>query len=568
MISKNINDLKKSFKKLKIDAYIIPKNDEFFSEYSKNDKLKKISNFSGSAGYAVISKKKNYLFVDGRYTIQAKLESGKIFQIIDQNKIINCNLFKNKIIGFNPKLFTSSQIKKFFLKNNEVKQIQSKSIEKIFKKNPSKSKPFFSLDKKIVGESHSSKIKKIVKFLKKIKSNYLFISAPENIAWLLNIRGHDNPYSPIPNCRLLINDEGKVYLIVEMKKVKKIIKEKKIQKEQVIEPKNFESFINKLNKNQIIIDNKSCSLFYEELLRKKFKILKKDDPIYYLKSLKNKSEIQNMIDAHILDGAALTKFLYWIKKVNTKKLTEYEAQKKLETFRKKNIEYLSPSFNTIAGSGANGAIVHYRADKKNSKIINKQDIFLCDSGGQYKYGTTDVTRTICFSRPKNSVKNIFTNVLKGHIAVTNTNLKKYFNGKQIDLRARKFLKNTGLDYQHGTGHGVGFFLNVHEGPQGITKFNKIKLEEGMILSNEPGYYKEGKFGIRIENLLYIKKENKKLIFENLTLAPIEKDLINFKKLNSVEKDYLFKYHLDVYGKISKYLNNNEKKWLASHIYHF
>ena len=245
-----------------------------------------------------------------------------------------------------------------------------------------------------------------------------------------------------------------------------------------------------------------------------------------------------------------------------------EAEKKLEYFRKKNSNYLYPSFNTIAGTGSNGAIVHYRATKKTNKVIKKKDLFLCDSGGQYKYGTTDVTRTICFSKPKNRIKNIFTNVLKGHIAVTNTNLKKYFNGKQIDLRARKFLKNTGLDYQHGTGHGVGFFLNVHEGPQGITKFNKIKLEEGMILSNEPGYYKEGKFGIRIENLLYIKKENKKLIFENLTLAPIEKDLINFKKLNNVEKDYLFKYHLDVYGKISKYLNNNEKKWLASHIYHF
>ena len=568
MISKNINNLKKTFKKLKIDAYIIPKNDEFFSEHSKNNKLKMISNFSGSAGYAVISKKKNYLFVDGRYTIQAKLESGKIFQIIDLNKIINCNLFKKHIIGFNPKLFTSNQIKKFFLKNNKVKQIQSKSIEKIFRKKLSKSKPFFSLDKKIVGESHFSRIKRIVKYLKKVKSNYLFISAPENIAWLLNIRGHDNPYSPIPNCRLLINDVGNIHLIVEMIKVRKIIKEKKIKKEQVIEPKNFESFVDKLNKNRIIIDNKSCSLFYEEILKKKFTILKNDDPIYFLKSLKNKSEIQNMINAHILDGAALTKFLYWIKKVNKKKLTEYEAQEKLEKFRKKNVEYLSPSFNTIAGSGANGAIVHYRADKNNSNKINKQDIFLCDSGGQYKYGTTDVTRTICFSKPKKSIKNIFTDVLKGHIAVTNTNLKKYFSGKQIDLRARKFLKNTGLDYQHGTGHGVGFFLNVHEGPQGITKFNGIKLEEGMILSNEPGYYKKGKFGIRIENLLYIKKENKKLIFENLTLAPIEKDLINFKKLNGVEKDYLFKYHLDVYGKISKYLNNNEKKWLASHIYHF
>ena len=421
------------------------------------------------------------------------------------------------------------------------------------------------MEKKIVGESHISKIAKIIKFLKKTKSNYLFVSAPENVAWLLNIRGYDNPYSPIPNCRLLINNKGNIHLIAEMTKVKKLIKEKKIKKYQIIDPKNFESFINNLEKNKMIIDKKSCSLFYEEILKKKFIIIQKEDPIYYLKSLKNKSEIQNMINAHILDGAALTKFLYWIKKVNKKELTEYEAQKKLEKFRKKNKEYISPSFNTIAGSGANGAIVHYRADKNNSKKINKKDIFLCDSGGQYKYGTTDVTRTICFTKPKENIKNIFTSVLKGHIAVTNTNLKKYSIGKQIDLRARKFLKKSNLDYQHGTGHGVGFFLNVHEGPQGITKFNRIKLAEGMILSNEPGFYKEGKFGIRIENLLYIKKEKRKLMFKNLTLAPIEKDLINFNKLNNDEKNYLFNYHLEVYTKISKYLNGDEKKWLASHI---
>ena len=565
MIIQNINNLKKTFKELKIDAYIIPKNDEFFSEYSKNDKLKKISNFSGSAGYAIIFEKKNYLFVDGRYTVQAKLESGKNFKIEDLGKIINCNLFKKKIIGFDPKLFTSFQIKRFFLKNNKVKQIQSKLIEKIFEKKQTKSKSFFSLEKKIVGESHISKIAKIIKFLKKKKSNYLFISAPENVAWLLNIRGYDNPYSPIPNCRLLINNKGNIHLITEMTKVKKLIKEKKIKKYQIIDPKNFGSFINNLEKNKMIIDKKSCSLFYEEILKKKFILIQKEDPIYYLKSLKNKSEIQNMINAHILDGAALTKFLYWIKKVNKKELTEYEAQKKLEKFRKKNKEYISPSFNTIAGSGANGAIVHYRADKNNSKKINKKDIFLCDSGGQYKYGTTDVTRTICFTKPRENIKNIFTSVLKGHIAVTSTNLKKYSIGKEIDLRARKFLKKSNLDYQHGTGHGVGFFLNVHEGPQGITKFNRIKLAEGMILSNEPGFYKEGKFGIRIENLLYIKKEKRKLIFKNLTLAPIEKDLINFNKLNNDEKNYLFNYHLEVYTKISKYLNGDEKKWLASHI---
>jgi Xaa-Pro aminopeptidase len=230
-----------------------------------------------------------------------------------------------------------------------------------------------------------------------------------------------------------------------------------------------------------------------------------------------------------------------------------------------NKNYLYPSFDTIAGSGENGAIVHYRAKKENCRTINKKDIFLCDSGGQYKYGTTDVTRTICFSKPKSQIKDIFTKVLKGHIAVANTDLKKDNIGKKIDARARKFLNKSNLDYAHGTGHGVGFFLNVHEGPQSITKINSIKIREGMILSNEPGYYQKGKFGIRIENLVFVKKGNNKLFFENLTLAPIEKDLINFKLLSSKEKSYLFKYHLDVYSKISKFLNPNERRWLASFI---
>ena len=187
-----------------------------------------------------------------------------------------------------------------------------------------------------------------------------------------------------------------------------------------------------------------------------------------------------------------------------------DAEKKLENFRKKSKNYLYPSFNTIAGSGKNGAIVHYRANSKNSRWLNKKEIFLFDSGGQYKYGTTDVTRTICFEKPSLKIKNIFTRVLKGHIAVYQSDLIIYDNGKKIDLRARKYLKEVGLDYAHGTGHGVGFFLNVHEGPQSLSKFNEIKLKEGMVLSNEPGYYKEDDFGIRIENLIYIKKSNKSL----------------------------------------------------------
>ena len=272
-----------------------------------------------------------------------------------------------------------------------------------------------------------------------------------------------------------------------------------------------------------------------------------------------------MIEAHIKDGVALTKFLHWIKEINKKKITEYDAQIKLEKFRKRNESYLYPSFNTIAGSGYNGAIVHYRATKKNTKKINKNDIFLCDSGGQYKYGTTDVTRTICFSKPKRNIMNIFTKVLRGHIAVASSNINVNKTGKLIDKRARKFLNKENLDYSHGTGHGVGFFLNVHEGPQAISKHNKIKISEGMILSNEPGYYKKGKFGIRIENLLYVKKNKGKLSFENLTLAPIDKELIDFKQLTTEEKNYLFDYNMKVYKKLSPYMEKRERKWLASFI---
>ena len=565
MINNRINTLVSKFKEYDIDGYIIPKNDEFFSEYAANDRLKTISNFSGSAGYSIILKKKNYLFVDGRYTIQAKKEAGKNFQIIDFHKIINCNLFKNLTIGFDPKFFTSIQIKKFFHKNNKVKSIELNLIDQIHKNKVKSSKPFFSLENKIVGENYKNKITKIRKYLNKNKSDYLFITAPENVAWLLNIRGHDNPNSPIPNCQLIMNNKKSFYLISSKDKVSKLINEKKIKSDQVIEPKNFNKFISNLKGKKIIVDKNTCSIFFENILKKKFKILSIVDPIYSLKSLKNKTEIKNMLNAHIFDGVALTKFIYWIKNVNKKTITEFDAQNKLENFRKKNKNYLYPSFNTIAGTAGNAAIVHYRATKKNTKKINKKDIFLCDSGGQYKYGTTDVTRTICFAKPKKEIKNIFTRVLKGHIAVVKSNLNKYSSGSLIDYRARKFLKEIKLDYQHGTGHGVGFFLNVHEGPQSISKFNKIKLREGMILSNEPGYYKKNEFGIRIENLIYVKKNKNKLYFENLTLAPIDKDLINFNLLTNDEKNYLWRYNLDIYAKLHKYLNPGEKKWLATFI---
>ena len=564
MINKRINLLRKKFNSLDIDGYIIPKNDDFFSEYSKKDRLKVISNFTGSAGFAIILKKKNYLFVDGRYTIQAKIESGKFFKIVPYEKILNCALFKNLTIGIDPTLFTSRQISNFFLKYNNVREIETNLIDTIFNKYLVKTKPFFSLDKSIIGEGHKDKIRRVSSILKKNKINYIFITAPENVAWLLNIRGHDNPNSPIPNCRLLMSVDKKIFLICEINKAKRLIREKKITQKRVINPKKFNSFLDRLKiEGNIITDSRTCSIFYENIIKKRFKMISKEDPIYLLKSIKNPTEINNMISSHIIDGVALTKFIYWIKILNNKRISEVDAQNKLEKFRKKSKDYLFPSFNTIAGAGKNGAIIHYRARKENTKTINKKDIFLCDSGGQYKYGTTDVTRTFCFSNPKKYIKNIFTKVLKGHIAVATSNLKTHFNGKLIDIRARKYLKKSGLDYAHGTGHGVGFFSNVHEGPQAISKFNSIRLKQGMILSNEPGFYKKGEFGIRIENLIYVKKYGKKLFFENLTLAPIDKELINFKLLSQHEQNYLLNYHLNIYSKLSKYLNKNEKKWLTS-----
>jgi Xaa-Pro aminopeptidase len=564
-MNNKIKILRDKFKKYNIDGYIIPKNDDYFTEYSKINRLKIISNFTGSAGVAIILKNKNYLFTDGRYTIQSQIESGKDFKITAYEKINNCGLFKNLTLGIDPKLFTYDQIKKNFLKKNKIRFIDNNLIDKIENKKINDNSLFYSLKKNIVGESSISKINKISQYLKKNKSDYLFVSAPENVAWILNIRGKDVPNSPLPNCRMIVSKTKKIFLITKIQKTKKLIKEKIIKKNQLVNIKDFPKIIHQLKGDNFIIDNKSCSIYYEDLITSKFKITKREDPVYFLKAIKNKTEIQNMINSHIVDGAALTKFIYWIKNINKKEINEVQAQTKLESFRRLNKNYLYPSFDTIAGSGKNAAIVHYRAKRESCRTIKKQDIFLCDSGGQYKYGTTDVTRTICFSKPKPYIKDIFTKVLKGHIAVANTNLKKDNTGNKIDIRARKFLKKSNLDYAHGTGHGVGFFLNVHEGPQSISKFNKVQIREGMILSNEPGYYKKESFGIRIENLIFVKKNKKNIFFENLTLVPIERELINYKLLTSLEKNYLFKYHLNIYSKISKYLSFKERKWLASFI---
>ena len=569
MIDKKINKLRNLIKLNNIDGYIVPKNDEFFSEYAFPNRLKTISNFSGSAGLAIILKEKNFLFVDGRYTLQSKIESGNNFKIIEIPKLLPHDLLrkykKELFLGFDPKLFTNNSLKRSFKDSCNLFPINQNLIDLIDAKKiyDHRKETFYILDDKVVGESVNSKINKLILNLKKNKIDNIFISAPENVAWLLNLRGKDNPYSPIPNCQIILTKNKKIYFFSSKNKIVKIKNQYPYKNFNFSDFNEFFSLISKLPGKYFSIDSSTCSVFNESIIKSKFICKSSVDPCYEMKAIKNQTEIKNMVKTHIYDGAALTKFIYWIKNNKKFNFTEIDAEKKLEKFRKQNINYLYPSFNTIAGSGPNSAIIHYRANKLSQRKIKKNDIFLCDSGGQYKYGTTDVTRTLCFNKPPKRIKDIFTRVLKGHIAVANTNLNKKKTGKIIDKSARYYLNKINLDYAHGTGHGVGFFLNVHEGPQAISKYNEVPLKPGMILSNEPGYYRENEFGIRIENLVYIKKYKNKNLFKNLTLAPIDTDLVNFKLLNKEEKNYLSKYHLEVYSKISKFLDSKEKKWLLN-----
>ena len=555
-----INNLIKFFKSLAIDGYLIPKNDEYFNEYvaESKDRLKFISNFSGSAGFAIILKNKNYLFVDGRYSIQGRIQSGKNFNIITIPEKFPGDVLKGKkiIIGFDPKLHNDKQLNFFFnIKNIILKPISKNLIDMIWLKKPKDFiKPFFTLSKKDSGKSFHEKISKVKNFLIKKKIDYLFVTAPENVAWILNIRGYDSMYSPIPNARLLIKNNGNMYLFSESEKVTKI-KNKFFNKIKFFNESHIDNALKILWGKNVLIDSLSCSVYYRNLLYKGNKIIEKIDPIYFFKSIKNPTEIKNMKKIHEIDGVALTKFLFWLKNnFKKKKITEISAQEKLENFRKMNKNYKFPSFSTISGAGPNSAIIHYKASSKSNRTLKKGDIYLVDSGGQYSFGTTDVTRTVSLENNSKFIKEIYTRVLKGHIAVSNYKVRSNTKGSDIDRNARRFLKKAGLDYPHGTGHGVGYFLNVHEGPQSFSKKNKVNLKSGMIISNEPGYYKKGYFGIRIENLIFIKKNK----FEELTLAPMDKDLIKKKMLNKNEVAWLNKYHAKVKRNLFKFMNLEEK----------
>ncbi len=567
-----INQLRNILNQQNCDGYLIPKNDEYFGEYvpKNKDRLKFISGFTGSAGLALILKNKSYLFVDGRYTLQAKAEINKNFEICEIPKIkphyILKNLNKKITLGFDPKLFTSSTLKNI-ISNSLIKPkpINNNLIDIIWKnKKKINNNKFYILEEKYHGENYLNKISRVCKFLKLKDIHYLLTTATENISWLLNIRGSDALYSPLTNGKILFNKNGKIIFFTNIKKITPQIKKAFKKKVIFIKEELFVNYLRKIKNSKILIDKKTCSFYYEKNIHSSNKLIDIEDPIYLLKAIKNKTEISNTKIAHLFDGIALTKFIFWLKNNYKKtKITEISAQNKLENYKKQNKDFLYPSFSTISGFAANGAIVHYRSSHKTNKTIKGNNLFLLDSGSQYFYGTTDVTRTIAIGEISNFKKKIYSNVLKGHIAVALYKINKSTLGKHIDRIARAPLLKLSHNYSHGTGHGVGYFLNVHEGPQGLSPFNNHKILPGMILSNEPGFYKENDFGIRIENLIYCEKINgNHSKFVNLTMVPIDKDCINKKLLNKNEINWINNYHQKIFYILKPFMNNTELKLLT------
>ena len=570
----NFHSFKKVFLKTKFDYYLVNSTDEFLNEYTPNSsmKLKWLTNFTGSNGIALIGKKNNYFFTDGRYTLQAKKEIDSSFKIIEMPKTNFFDFAKEKLVRkkilldfktFNYK-FLAQLIKATCNDNKGIEHDAKDLIYSLWKDRPLlKIKKIFKLKNEFVGDSVSKKHRNL---FKNLNSKFIIITSPDSICWLLNIRGYDLENSPLVLSRLIATKK-KLYVFMDLKKVPmKMMKNDKLI--CFISSSKFDTHLRKISKEDSIYLDSNVSYFYYNLLKNsKNKLTIGQDPCKIMKARKNSSEIRYSKSAHLKDGISLTKYFYWLsnQKFN-ERLNEFLVASKLEDLRKENSDYFSLSFPTISAVGRNGSIIHYKPNEKNSNKLKKGQLYLCDSGGQYYGGTTDVTRTIFLGKqkPKKEFTEMYTRVLIGHLNLSMIKFPIGTKGYQIDSLARFSLWENGVDFNHGTGHGVGSFLNVHEGPQSISKnYSNVELQEGMIVSNEPGFYKNGEYGIRIENLVLVKKSDTKnfLDFETLTMFPYEENLIDKGMLNTKQKNWINNYHNTIFNNISPHISNEERVWL-------
>ncbi len=578
-INKRIEVARKSMKKYKVDAYIVTSSDYHQSEYIGGyfQGREYLSGFTGSAGILVIFNDEACLWTDGRYHIQAENQlKGSEIKLFKQGnpgvptykEYIVSKLAENSKIGIDAKILLSSDVNEI-LSKKKFKIVDFDLLAEVWEKRPDlAAEKIFILENKYTGKSYKEKVKEIRAILKEKNADYNIISSLDDIAWIYNFRGGDVQHNPVGLSFTVISEKKASLYINEDKLTKEA---KKYFKDNKVEIKGYFEFfedIKKLKGNILVDFNKTSYAIYEAI--SKNNLINSMNPSTYLKAHKNETEIANTKDIHVQDGAAIVKFMYWLKN-NYKKgnITEFSAEEKINSLREKIEGYIDLSFHTISAFGKNAAMMHYSAPEKNSAKI-EDGVYLLDSGGTYLKGTTDITRTFFLGKVGKQEKIDNTLVLKGMLALSRAKFLFGATGTNLDILARQFLWNVGIDYKCGTGHGVGHILNVHEGPHGIRfQYNSQRLEVGMIVTNEPGAYIEGSHGIRIENELLVKEaceteHGKFLEFETITCAPIDLDGIVKSLLTKEEKEQLNNYHKEVYEKLKPYLTKAEQAFLKEY----
>ncbi|MBT5195289.1 MAG: aminopeptidase P family protein [Rhodospirillaceae bacterium] len=564
----------------RLDGFLVPMADQYQNEYvpPQAQRITWLTGFTGSAGMVVVLKDKAAAFTDGRYTLQiAEQVDGDLYEchhIVDAPPIdwIAENLPKDGKLGYDSWLFTEAGVNRFQkaaeIAGGELTAVDANPLDAVWRDQPEAPMALvIPHDITFAGESSGDKRARLAQAM---TAEAVVLTAPDSIAWLLNIRGGDVAHSPLPLSLAILHDDGRVDLFLEAAKRGRGLGDH-LGNEVSLQPADaFAGALDGLGKKSVQVDPGSAAAWvFERLAAAGAEIERGSDPCQLPKAIKNDVELAGARASHSRDGAALTRFLHWLSVFGPQgEIDELGAEAQLEEFREEGEHFRDLSFPTITGSGPNGAIVHYRVSADSNRKLGAGEFYLVDSGAQYLDGTTDVTRTVAIGAPSDEMRDRFTRVLKGHIAIATTRFPEGTTGAQLDVLARHALWQAGLDFDHGTGHGVGSYLNVHEGPHSISKRQQTQdLRPGMVVSNEPGYYKTGAYGIRIENLLVVRAadmpdaERTMLEFETLTLSPIDRNAMAVDLLSEAEKAWLNAYHQRVYDALSPQVDDPTREWL-------
>ncbi len=583
-VADRVSGLRTLMRKARIDAFLVPRGDEHRGEYvaAASERLKWLTAFSGSAGLAVVGTRKAALFVDGRYTVQAPQQTDTVlFEVLQTPTAQLANwliatLKSGDTVGFDPWLHSITEIERLAasLKPHgiKLKPVSRNLIDQLWGKDrpAAPAQPVHVHPLTRAGQSPSEKITQVQGMLAESDEDAVILTMPDSICWLFNIRGGDVPHTPLVLAFAIVPQKGKAELFVDPQRLSPAVLAHLKPVANLRPPIELKDQLTAIKKagETVRLSTATAAFWFERRLGSRL-IAPGGDPCLGLKAIKNKAEIKGSRAAHQRDAVAMCRFLAWFdREAATGKLDEITAARQLEAFRHETGKLKEISFDTISGAGPNGAIVHYRVNVETNRLIGKNELFLVDSGAQYADGTTDITRTIATGKPSSDMRLHFTLVLKGHIAIAAARFPTGTRGIDLDPLARHALWQHGLDFDHGTGHGVGSYLSVHEGPQSISRRGEVALEPGMITSNEPGFYKEGAYGIRIENLLLVEpaqrlegSDRDTLSFETLTFAPIDRRLIDVQLLTADERAWLDNYHAQVFELVAGELGAPDTAWL-------